>query len=147
MDVCLVGVDRQAVRVLLPEGEDATDGHPLREIAGFSELRGGILGILPFDHESTVEVIRRAVVAEVVATMSRPQLTHVSVHTLTERVCPHVVIFGHAARHALRRRVDEICRRLPAELDGRVEYLPRSEGRDYGALRIIDSPEKRRPSR
>jgi hypothetical protein len=145
IDVCLIGVGRQAVRVLLPDGEDAAGSHPLKEIAGFAELGGGILGILPFDHESAIDVIRRAVVAEVVATMSHPQLTHVSVHALTERVCPHVVVFGHAARQILRRRVDEICRRLPAELEGRVEYLPRSEGRDYGALRIVDSPESADP--
>jgi hypothetical protein len=100
---------------------------------------------MPFDHDSPIDVIRRAVVAAVVAAMSQPGRTHISVDAIAEQICPQIILFGKAARHQLRKKVNGICKKLPDELDGRVTYLKPTSTREVSALRIVDSPEAADP--
>lgn len=144
VNAALLGVSSQAISIDTAHANEP-GAHPLASVAGRHRLRRGIPRIIKIDHESPSEEMRTAVVAEVVATMAHPEQPHISVNTLAERICPHIVIFGSAARQRLRRRVDEICRRLPSELEGKVSYLARSEGRDSAALHILDSPERADP--
>lgn len=98
---------------------------------------------IPFDAESSVEIIEPFVQTALVAALARSQ-TEVSLATLTEQSIRHFALFGRQGQTALKKKVGEAARRI-AERDPSVfKYHGPPPNRD-GWVTLLKTPESNDP--
>lgn len=95
--------------------------------------------LVPFDHDSPVEVIEPFVKAELVAALASrvPQLT---IAGLAERTTPYYGLYGRGARSRLVRRIAAATRRIAAAEPATFAYDVSTANRD-GLIRLLRTPE------
>lgn len=106
-------------------------------------LAGPSTRLLPFDHESPVEVLEPFVKAELVAALAN-RVPHLTITGLAERVSPYLGLFGRKARNQLVRRVGEAVRGLAAADPATFSFEPPAPNRD-GLVRLLRTPEDNDP--
>jgi hypothetical protein len=106
---------------------------------GPTPLNGPPPRLVPFDHDSPLDVIEPYVRAQLVSALANrlPQLT---VAALTELAAPYYGLYGRAARNQLARRVGEAARRIAASDSARFAFQPPTANRD-GLVRLLRTPE------
>lgn len=129
-------------RKIVMEG-DIPDG-PLREMFPSPvALKAPPARLIPFDVESSLEIIQPHVYAVLVAALSQ-NLPDISLTALTERSVRHFLLFGHKAKNTLKRRVGDVAHRIAERYPATFEYHWPRGNRD-GWVTLLRSPESHDP--
>ncbi|MEV0830930.1 MULTISPECIES: hypothetical protein [Streptosporangiaceae] len=152
VDRVRLGLDRAGVtfpilaihdRKVVMEG-DIPNG-PLQKIFNSSvALNAPPLRLIPFDAESSVEIIEPYVQTALVAALNR-SLSDVSLATLTEQSIRHFPWFGKQAQTSLKKKVGEAARRIANRNPLIFEYHGPPPNRD-GWITLLRTPETNHPS-
>ncbi|MER7126725.1 hypothetical protein [Micrococcus luteus] len=124
--------------------EGAALGEPLREM--FSSpvvLKAPPERLIPFDADSSPEIIEPHVYASLVAALSQ-NLPDISLTALTERSVRHFLLFGTKARGVLVRKVGDVARHIAERAPTTFEYHWPRGNRD-GWVTMLKSPESLDP--
>lgn len=129
--------------IRLEESAFASDQLIAALASGPVPLAGPSTRLLPFDHESPVEILEPFVKAELVAALANrvPQLT---ITGLAERITPYLGLFARKARNQLIRRVGEAVRGLAAADPATLSFEAPAPNRD-GLVRMRRTPEDNDP--
>ena len=109
-------------------------------LAGGVSLAGPPPRIIPFDHESPVEIIERFVRAEMIAMLARRK-EHVTITGLTESVARHYGLYAHKAQQALRVKVASAVDRIASAAPDRFAHDRKTGSRPEGLVRFLKTPE------
>ncbi|MFI7049044.1 hypothetical protein [Streptosporangium sandarakinum] len=99
--------------------------------------------LIPFDAESSIEIVEPYVRTALVAALSQG-ISDISMTALTERSVRHFSLFGHKAQNTLKKRVGEAARRIATQVPATFEYHGPRENRD-GWVVLLRSPESHDP--
>jgi hypothetical protein len=112
--------------------------------AGPIALRGPVVRLLPFDHESDAASFEPAVRAQLIGELAHRR-TDVTIRLLTEQVTPYFAIFAVAAQERLVSKVRQVVRGIIEEDPRTYGYLPRTSTRRDDAVEFRGTPEDRDP--
>ncbi|MGW6496846.1 hypothetical protein [Nonomuraea angiospora] len=98
---------------------------------------------VPFDAESSVEIIEPYVQTALVAALAQ-SLTEISLAALTEQSIRHFALFSRPAQTALKRKVGEAARRIADRDASTFEYHGPPPNRD-GWVTLLRTPEANDP--
>ena len=136
--VLAVGRDR----IVLERPELASDA--LRQVfAEPVQLGAPPPRIVPFDHESPAEQIRRHVQAALVALLAR-RVPQVSLRALAEEAAPQFGLWNRRVQGSVVRKVGEAARAIANGDPATFEYHPAAANRD-GLVRFLRTPEDNDP--
>jgi hypothetical protein len=98
---------------------------------------------IPFDHESSPEIIKPYVKAALVAALSQ-QMSMISDGSLTERVAPHYPLYAVKAQNRLKKLVGQVASELAASNPETFQYNGSTANHD-GFIKFMHSPEQNDP--
>jgi hypothetical protein len=96
--------------------------------------------IIPFDHDSPVEIIERFVRAELVAMLAQRREL-VTITGLTEAVARHYGLYAHKAQQVLKTRVASAVDRIVSAAPDRFAHDRKTGSRPEGLVRFLKTPE------
>jgi hypothetical protein len=108
---------------------------------GTVRLGGPPLRIIPFDHESPREEVKRHVMPALVASLSN-RAPHVTLTSLTEKAVPHYGIYSHKAQNRLRSVVGAAVAEIEASHPSHFAYERPTGSRPEGLVRFLKTPEE-----
>ncbi|WP_430787630.1 hypothetical protein [Actinoplanes sp. G11-F43] len=126
-------------RIELLDGEFASKAISAA-LEGGVDLIGPPPRLIPFDHESPVEVVEQFVQAEMVAMLAHRREV-VTVTSLTESVARHYGLYAHRAQQALRVKVASAVDRVVAAAPDRFAHDRKTGVRPEGLVRFLRTPE------
>jgi hypothetical protein len=122
---------------------EATDRASEQMRSAFSQGPVALVGpparLVPFDHDSPVDVLEPFVAAQLVVALAH-RLPYLTISGLTERATPYFGLYGRAARNRLIRRVDEAARRIAEAESGTFAYEARTANLE-AMVRLLRTPE------
>jgi hypothetical protein len=135
--VPVLGVHEDKITLELSDAASEPLHRPFQ--GGPVRLIGPVLRLVPFDHDSPVEVILPHVRAELVALLAQ-RVPQVTMAALAERAAPYLGLYGRAARNRLVRRVGEVVRQLASAEPSTFAYEAPTANRE-GLVRFLRTPE------
>jgi hypothetical protein len=107
--------------------------------AGPTLLQGPPARFIPFDHDSSLDIIKPYVKSQLVAALAH-HVPHLTIGGLTEHAAPYYGLYGRKAQNQLRRRVGEAAREVAKADPATFSYDPPTANRD-GLVRLLKTPE------
>lgn len=126
-------------RIELLDGEYASEAISVPLEGGVGTV-GPPPRIIPFDHDSPVEIIERFVRAEMVAMLAQRK-EFVTIATLTERAARHYGLYAHKAQQTLKTKVASAVDRIVSAAPDRFAYDRKTGSRPEGLVRFLKTPE------
>jgi hypothetical protein len=96
--------------------------------------------IIPFDHDTSVDVIKGHVLPTLVSMMAS-RVGHVSLTSLTEQTAKHYPLCGHREQQRLRIKVEAAVRAIVDDQPDKFAYEGRTGRRQEGLIRFLRTPE------